>query len=456
MKKILQLVVLSVLILNIGCTPKQKAKETKEVVKLSDDERMEWWREAGFGMFIHWGPYAIPGGERNGEICKGGAEWIMDKLDYTIEDYENEVSSKFNPVKFDADAWVKMAKDAGMKYIVLTSKHHDGFCMWDSDITNYDVMEACPYKKDIVKELSEACKRGGIRFCLYHSIVDWHHPQAQAPLYPNYNAGQKDQTVVNPEFPEYYKNYLKPMVGELLTKYDNVDVVWFDGDWIADYTTEMGKDFYSYIRSIKPNVIVNNRVDKGRNGMEGMDKEGNFAGDFGTPEQEIPATGIDSDWEACMTMNGSWGYKPSDTNWKSSDMLIEHLVDIVSKGGNFLLNIGPDAQGLFPPESVERLAEMGKWTKANGESIYAAKASPYDRPEWGRYTSKEGVIYAHVFDWPEDGVLKLNPSAKVKSASLLAGSKDKLEVINENGELSLKLPKDAPDAYVSVIKIELK
>ncbi len=429
------------------------AQQTTEK-KLDDNQRMRWWRDASFGMFIHWGAYAIPGGERNGEICKGGAEWIMDKLDYTIEDYENQVSSQFNPVKFNADDWVSMAKNAGMKYIVLTSKHHDGFCLWDSKITDYDVMDFSPFKRDIVRELAEACKKQDIVFCFYHSIVDWHHPQAQAPLYPNYNAGQKDQTVVNPEFPKYYENYLKPQVVELLSNYGDIGVVWFDGDWIADYTTEMGKDFYKTIREVQPNTIVNNRVDKGRMGMEGMDKEGDFAGDFGTPEQEIPATGIDSDWEACMTMNGSWGYKPSDTNWKSSEMLIQHLVDIVSKGGNFLLNIGPDPQGLFPPESVERLAAMGEWTKVNGEAIYGAKASPFDRPEWGRYTSKRGLLYAHVFDWPAEKQIQIDKSLKVVRATFLAGGKELDVEACDKGDYII-LPESAPDTIATVIKLEV-
>lgn len=440
-------------IANISCNVQAPIEENKEVASISDDERMEWWRDARFGMFIHWGAYAIPGGERNGEICGGGAEWIMDKLDYTIEDYENEVVALFNPVQFNADDWVSMAKDAGMKYIVLTSKHHDGFCLWDSETTNYDVMEAAPFKRDIVKELAEACKKQGIKLGLYHSIVDWHHPQAQAPLYPNYNAGQRDSTVFNPEFPEYYENYLKPQVRELITQYDNVDVVWFDGDWIPDYTSEMGKELYNMILDIKPTAIVNNRVDKGRMGMEGMDKEGEFAGDFGTPEQEIPATGIDSDWESCMTMNGSWGYKPSDAKWKSSKRLIQNLIDIVSKGGNFLLNVGPDGQGLFPQASIDRLKAIGVWTKANGESIYGAKASPYDRPEWGRYTSKPGVIFAHVFDWPEDGKLELNPAIKIKSASLLSAPSNPLKV---EGSSTLILPEVAPDEAATVIKIELE
>ncbi len=420
----------------------------------SKDERMAWWRDAKFGMFIHWGAYAIPGGERNGEICRGGAEWVMDKLDYTVEDYENEVVAQFNPEKFNADDWVAMAKDAGMKYIVLTSKHHDGFCLWDSKVTDYDIMDATPFKRDIVKELAEACKKEGIKFCFYHSIVDWHHPQAQAPLYPNYNAGQKDQSVFNPEFPQYFENYLKPQIAELLTNYGDIGVVWFDGDWIPDYTTEMGKEMYDYIMDLQPNTIVNNRVDKGRMGMEGMDKEGDFAGDFGTPEQEIPATGIDSDWESCMTMNGSWGYKPSDHNWKSSKVLIQNLVDIVSKGGNFLLNVGPDAEGLFPPESVERLRAIGEWTKANGESIYGAKASPYDRPDWGRFTSKQGLLYAHIFDWPEDSRIQISNDVKVTKAYLLVEPDKELEIMTSDSGDIILLPEEAPDSSATVIKIE--
>ncbi len=436
----------------ISCTSQNPSTETENTA-LSDDERMAWWRDAKFGMFIHWGAYSIPGGERNGEICKGGAEWIMNKLDYTVEDYENEVASKFNPVKFNADEWVTMAKTAGMKYIVITSKHHDGFCLWESKITDYDIMDFAPFKRDIIKELSEACKKQDIKFCFYHSIVDWHHPQAQAPLYPNYNAGQKDQSIVNPEFPKYYENYLKPQVTELLTNYGDIGVVWFDGDWIADYTTEMGKELYNYIRAIQPNTIINNRVDKGRKGMEGLDREGNFAGDFGTPEQEIPATGIDSDWESCMTMNRSWGYKPSDANWKSSKKLIQNLIDIVSKGGNFLLNIGPDGMGLFPPESVEHLEAIGKWTSANGESIYGVSASPFDRPDWGRYTSKDDILYAHVFDWPEDRKLLINAETKIKSAFVLTTPSEPLQIVSNNA--TIMLPVEMPDTNATVIKIVL-
>ncbi|WP_205164588.1 MULTISPECIES: alpha-L-fucosidase [Arenibacter] len=450
LKKSIVVILIFMTALNTGYS-----QNTSHIKKLSDDERMEWWRDAKFGLFIHWGAYSIIGGERGERIAGGGAEWAMDKLDFTIEEYE-KFPKMFDPQLFNADDWVKMAKDAGMKYIVITSKHHDGFCLWDSEVTDYDIMDTAPIKRDIIKELAEASRKQGIKFGVYHSIVDWHHPQAQGNLFPNYNAGQKDQTVVNPEFPEYYKNYLKPQVKELLTNYGDIDVVWFDGDWIADYTTEMGKEMYSYIRELQPNTIINNRVDKGRKGMEGMDMEGNFAGDFGTPEQEIPATGIDSDWEACMTMNGTWGYKPDDTKWKSSEDLIQKLVDIVSKGGNFLLNIGPDGFGRFPAQSIRRLKAMGDWTDANGNAIYGATASPYDMPEWGRYTKKDGVVYAHVFDWPEDGQLVINKNIKLKKATLLLAPQTEISSNKIANGTVLQLPKEAPDQSVSVIKLELR
>lgn len=441
------LVLLSALISGCGISSKTE-------IALDDDERMQWWREARFGMFIHWGLYAIPAGEHKGKRVKGIGEWIMDKADIPVAEYE-KFAGQFNPVKFDADEWVSIAKNAGMKYIVITSKHHDGFCLWDSEITDYDIVDASPFKRDILDELADACRREGLKICFYHSIVDWHHPHAQAPLFPNYNAGQRDQSVFNPEFPKYYEEYFKPQVRELLTRYGDIGVVWFDGDWIPDYTTEMGKDMYKMIREIQPNTIVNNRVDKGRRGMAGMNGEGNFAGDFGTPEQEVPDTGFDGvDWESCMTMNKTWGYKHFDHNWKSEEQLIHTLVEIVSKGGNFLLNVGPTAEGEIPAPSVERLKAIGAWMKVNSESIYGAKASPFEKPDWGRYTEREGVIYAHIFDMPEDGRLVLDSGIKVAKASLLGDASAALEV-DPNGS-SLQVPGDIPASPVVVVKLLLE
>jgi alpha-L-fucosidase len=423
--------------------------------ELSKDARMEWWRESRFGMFIHWGLYAVPAGTYKGQRVGGIGEWIMNNGKIPIEEYE-QFAKQFNPVKFNADEWVQIAKNAGMKYIVITSKHHDGFCLWDSKVTNYDIMDATPFKRDVLKELSKACKKHGIRLCFYHSIMDWHHPDAQGPFYPNYNDTKKS----NPNFANYVENYMKPQLKELLTGYGNIGVLWFDGEWIKDWTEPQGKALYQYVRSLKPDIIINNRVGKGRQGMEGLSKSSEDAGDFGTPEQQIPATGLPGvDWETCMTMNDTWGYKSYDQNWKSTEDLIRKLADIASKGGNFLLNVGPTAEGLIPAASVERLANIGKWMAVNSESIYGTTASPIGAVPWGRCTAKPGKLYLHVFNWPADGNLHV-PAVKgeVKKAYLLAESKHtKLTVRSDvEGRAIIVLPKHAPDPVDSVVVLEIK
>lgn len=458
---------LSLILLFFSCSnPKPETVQQKEPQKIdylkeskSDKEaRMQWWKEARFGMFIHWGLYAVPAGEWNGKRLKEGdgelAEWIMERLDIPLAEYE-KIAPQFNPTKFDAEEWVSIAKNAGMKYIVITSKHHDGFALWDSKITEWDIMDATPYGQDILKQLAEACQKEGIKLCFYYSIMDWHHPEAQAIHEPNYNKGPSDTTAINPSFPNYVENYMKPQIEELLTNYGDIGVIWFDGEWIPDYTTEMGKEMYQFIREKRPDMIINNRVDKGREGMAGMNKEGDFAGDFGTPEQEVPETGLPgADWESCITMNTSWGYKHFDDDWKSSEQLIRQLVDIVSKGGNFLLNVGPTAEGLIPAPSIERLARMGEWIEVNGEAIYDTQSSPVEAPAWGRITSKEKTLYLHVFDWPTDGKLSLEAiEGTPTSVSLLAdGSNLELSSEEEEGSFVL-LPKTAPDEICSVIKL---
>ena len=422
---------------------------------LSKDERMKWWRDARFGMFIHWGLYAVPAGQWKGKNIPGIGEWIMESADIPVSEYE-PLAQQFNPVKFNANEFVRIAKNAGMKYIVITSKHHDGFCLWDSKVTDYDIIDASPFKLDILKELSKACKKQGIKLCFYHSIMDWHHPDAQRPFYPNYN----DRNKSNPNFARYAENYMKPQLKELITKYGPLGVLWFDGEWIKDWTEPQGKDLYNYVRALEPNILINNRVGKGRKGMDGLNKgDQEYAGDFGTPEQQIPATGLPGvDWESCMTMNKTWGYKSYDHDWKSSKVLIQNLADITSKGGNFLLNVGPTAEGLIPDASVERLAAMGKWMKVNSESIYGTTASPFGKLPWGRCTAKADKLYLHVFDWPTNGNLEVTGLKKgINKAYLLADKKRAKLPVRRKGEdkIVIRVPSNAPDAINTVVVLEI-
>jgi len=436
----------------LACKGTSKTQNYLLETQQEKDARMQWWTEARFGMFIHWGLYSIPAGEYNGKQIPGIGEWIMNKGQIPVEEYE-KYAAQFNPVKFNAEEWVQIAKDAGMKYIVITSKHHDGFCLWDSKVTKWDVMDATPFKRDILKELKDACEKNGIKFCFYHSIMDWHHPDAQAPFYPNYN----DRERTNPNFPKYVQNYLKPQLRELVENYGKLGILWFDGEWIKDWTSSMGKDMYNYVRSLQPDIIINNRVDKGRQGMQGLNKEGDFAGDYGTPEQEIPDTGLPGvNWESCMTMNDTWGYKSFDHNWKSSETLIRNIVDITSKGGNYLLNVGPTSEGLIPEASMERLKNIGAWMKVNGEAIYGTTASPFEKPAWGRYTQKSGKIFTHVFESPKNLQLVVPiPANIVKKVYLLAdGSQTALKVKAEDKTSIVNLPKKMPDKIASVIVIE--
>ena len=232
--------------------------------KAERDRRMEWWRDAGFGMFIHWGVYSVPAGIYKGEETKGIGEWIMHSANIPTAEYE-EFVHQFNPTKFDAKKWVDIAKSAGVKYIVITSKHHDGFCLWDSKVTQYDIMDASPFKRDILRELTDACKAAGIKMCFYHSIMDWHQPDAESKK--NYT----HQNTENPDWANYRENYLKPQIKELIENYDPA-VLWFDGEWIPEWTEDQGKDLYHFIKQLSPNIIINNRIGKGRKGMNGMNE----------------------------------------------------------------------------------------------------------------------------------------------------------------------------------------
>lgn len=444
MKKVISLIFLTILLLlNITC----KNKEVKEV------DRIDWWREARFGLFIHWGLYSIPAGEWDGKT--NHEVWIRESAQIPLKQYD-EFVSQFNPVKFDANKWVTMAKDAGMKYIVITSKHHDGFSLFDSKETDFDIMST-PFKRDILKELSEACAKQGITLCFYYSIMDWHHPD-----YLPRRKWETDKPTKDADFKKYI-TYMKNQLTELLTNYGKIGVLWFDGEWENTWTHEGGRNLYQYLRKLRPDLIINNRIDKGRTDMAGMTKDSSFYGDFGTPEQEIPPIGLPGvDWESCMTMNDNWGYNKNDQNWKSSENLVRKLVDIASKGGNFLLNIGPTSEGLFPDSSINRLKDIGAWMKENGEAIYETRASPFQKLDWGRCTQKakgnETILYLHVFDWPQNGKL-IVPGFKniiTKAYALNDRRKKKLPIERTRAVISVNISTVLPSNYATVIVLEIE
>ncbi len=416
------------------------------------DARMQWWRDARFGLFIHWGLYSIPAGEWNGRTDH--AEWIRTTAQIPLREYDKFVA-QFNPVKFNAEEWVRTAKSAGMRYIVITSKHHDGFCLFDSKYTDFDIAST-PFKRDVLKELADACHRNGVKICFYYSIMDWHHPD-----YLPRRDWEKDRPAQGADFSRYVV-YMKNELRELLTNYGEIGVLWFDGEWESTWNQDYGRDLYAYVRALQPQILVNNRVGAARSGMEGLTKQGEFGGDFGTPEQQVPATGIPGvDWESCMTMNDHWGYNRNDNRWKSARTLIQMLADTASKGGNLLLNVGPTSEGVFPQASIDRLREIGRWMDVNGEAIYATSASPFKKLEWGRCTSKPVAggtrLYLHVFDWPRDGRLVVPGLLnEPKSAYLLAdSSKARLAVGRQEDALIVSLPLAAPDQVDSVIVLDV-
>jgi alpha-L-fucosidase len=360
------------------------------------DKRMAWWREARFGMFIHWGLYAIPAGVWRGRCIPGIGEWIMYNARIPVREYE-KLAEKFNPTKFDARRWVHIAKEAGMKYIVITAKHHDGFCMFDTKYTDYNIVKATPFRRDPLKELAEACKDEGIRLGFYYSqTLDWHHPNGMG--------NDWDYDLSKQNFTEYLRTYVEPQIEELLTNYRPVAVLWFD---ITTPIPELARELRDLVRRISPETIINGRIG-GRIGRPTVPSRG-LADYISMGDNQIPDRRIDDDWEVPMTLNDTWGYKSYDHNWKSPGRVIQILVEVVSKGGNLLLNVGPTAESEIPKPSVDVLLEVGRWLRRNGESIYGAKAAPFDTPADAPYrcTYKPGKLYIHVFGWPWDGELRI-------------------------------------------------
>ena len=425
------------------------------------NERLRWFREARFGMFIHWGLYAIPAGRWDGKEIPGIGEWIMNRASIPVADYK-ALAPKFNPTEFSAEKIVGLAKDAGMKYIVITSKHHDGFAMFDSKADPFNIVQATPFKRDPLKELAAECSKQSIKFGFYHSQdQDWTAPGGAA-----YKTGDHKPPTFHwdpaqdGDFAKYLDTKAIPQLKELLSNYGEFPaIIWFDTP-TKDMTPELAGKIVSVLNK-HPKLIWNNRLG------------GGYSGDTETPEQYIPARGYPGrDWESCMTMNDTWGYKQDDTNFKSTETLLRNLIDIASKGGNYLLNIGPMATGEVPPEEVERLREMGKWLAVNGESIYAtqptlfgAEAGEFSQtekdeegkpkfiPSWKwRSTSKADKIYIPLLEWPGAAFHLDEMPRTVTGVYLLADTaRTPLKVTKQGKGIDIALPAKAPDPIATVL-----
>ncbi len=420
------------------------------------DARIGWWREARFGMFIHWGLYAVPAGEWQGKPVPGIGEWIMNRAKIPVKDYE-KFAGEFNPTKFDAEAWAQLAQDAGMKYLTITSKHHDGFAMFGSKVSPYNIVDATPWKRDPMKELAAACAKRGIKFSFYYSqSLDWHEPNGMGNEWDFGPDGKKD-------FDQYLETKSLPQVREILTNYGPLGLIWFDVP--KNMTSERAARFENLVHELQPKCLVSGRIGQGSH------NDYDSTGDNRIPE--LPRAG---DWETPATLNHTWGFKKDDHDWKTSGQLLFNLVDIVSKGGNYLLNVGPTAEGVIPQPSQDSLRGVGRWMKVNGESIYGCGTTAFGdeygafsatvkdkngKPEFvakpadWRCTSKPGKLYIHLFKWP-DGKFEL-PDVKggVTRAYLLADRGSALTVTREGGKVTISsLPANPPDKIDSVVCLE--
>ena len=383
--------------------------------------RMQWWKDAKYGMFIHWGLYSALGGEYNGQVTPKIAEWIQNTLKIPASEYKKLVD-QFNPTEFDADEWVSVAKEAGMKYMIITSKHHDGFALFDSKVSEYDVMST-PFKRDIIKELKEACDRQGIKFGLYYShAIDWDHPDAyigEGVLQDRMNIVDFDSDKMDRS--KYLKEKSFPQLREILSNYGTIDIIWFDMGKGLD--NEEIREFVKITRELQPNIIISSRIGDEQAPIA-FNKDLYF--DFFTPSDNyFTGDQLAIPFEMAGTTNSSWGYRKDDTEWRKPQFMLNALIASASRNGNYLLNVGPMTSGLMPAEPVNNLKIAGGWLKENGESVYSTTPSPFPwNYDWGYVTQKPNEIYLNIFNWPKSNQIDLNGMlTKVDNIHVLGSSK---------------------------------
>ncbi len=414
------------------------------VADATDDTHLEWWREARYGMFIHWGLYSVAGGEWKGRDYgkeQGGAsaEWLMNSAKIPGSEYRETLAPKFNPTDFDAAQWVSVAKDAGMKYIVITSKHHDGFCLFDTDATDYNVMDASPFKRDIIKELSEECAKQDIKFGVYYSqFKDWYHRS---------RGRNNPGTLTNDE----YLALVEKNLDELLSNYGEMAVLWFDvgGSNVIEADAQGAR-----VRELQPNAVICSRL-YSRKVPQDQQKYADFES---LPDRMLPAERMTVDSETCMTMRHNWGYDRTDDAWKSPKDIIEFLALCGARGVNLLLNVGPTPEGNLLPEELERLEEVGAWMKVNGESIYGTSYSPVDFDFWwGAMTRKDRTVYLHVLEWKPEGITFNGIVGKPARAYFLADADRQALPVKYDAAgcvTTIEVPEKAPDTRNTVIAVE--
>lgn len=397
----------------------------------------DWFQDAKFGMFIHWGVYSVLG--------KG--EWVMNNDKMSVAEYA-KIPPRFNPVQYDPAAWVSLAKSAGMRYITITSKHHDGFAMWATKQNHYNIVESTPYGKDVLKPLAEECRRQGVKLFFYHSHLDWHSPD----YYPR---GRTGQTAGRPPQGDFnrYLDYMDAQLTELLTNYGDVAGIWFDGIWDRKDADWRLRRTYDLIHKLQPAALVGNN-----HHLAPFDGE-----DFQMFEKDLPGqnnTGFSGDskigtlpLETCDTISGAWGYNAEDTKYKSSKQLVGYLARAAGNNANFLLNIGPKPDGTIQPEFVSRLHEIGEWTSKHGESIFGTRGGPITPRPWGVTTAKPGKVYVHILDWPDEMLVMPKLAQPVSRAAMLSGGQS-IIAKEVDGNLLLKVPLESRDPFDTVVVLE--